>query len=129
MSSEQSHDVSKPEERQGGRPLGDAEAREKGSWAARADDGIAPAESDAEPGQAKAGELDGSVVGVTTGSEAPATEGGVDLSLGENADATSNGGPKNVPEVEPDLRDAGSGPRPVDVMSADEVHRASSGDD
>ena len=43
MSSEQSSDAPIPGERQGGQPLGDAEAREKGSWAERADEGVAPA--------------------------------------------------------------------------------------
>jgi hypothetical protein len=128
MSHEQPQDVSKPGERQGGQSLGDAEAREKGSWAARADDGIGPAKREAEPGSAQEGELGASVVGATTGSDEPATEGGVDLSLGDDADATTDGGAKTVPGTEPDLKDAGSGPRRTDVMSADDVHRTAGGE-
>ena len=66
-------------ERQGGEPLGDAEAREK--------------------------------------------ESGIDLSAGDNADATTDGGPDPVPGVEPDLRDAAAGPRQADVRSADRADR------
>jgi hypothetical protein len=50
-------------------------------------------------------ELGSSVLGETTGSDEPATEEGVDLSAGDNADATSDGGP-NATEGEPSLRDA-----------------------
>jgi hypothetical protein len=51
-------------------------------------------------------ELGSSVLGRTTGSDEPATDDGVDLSAGDDADATSDGG-QNVPEgAEPDLRDA-----------------------
>jgi hypothetical protein len=128
MSNEQPGDVSKPGERQGGRPLGEAEAREKGAWAQRADDGIVPPPldcADPEPGSVQEGELGGSVVGATTGSDEPATEDGVDLTLGENADATTDGGPATVPGVEPDLKDAASGSRQSDVLSADDVHHVS----
>lgn len=131
MSSEQSCDVPIPGERQGGQRLGDGEAREKGPWAERADEGIArqqPARSDAESGPVEDGELGGSVVGVTTGSEEPATEDGVDLAGGDNADATTDGGAHTVPGIEPDLKDAASGPRQADLMSADDVHRTATGD-
>jgi hypothetical protein len=50
--------------------------------------------------------LASSVLGVTTGSARPATEDGIDLRAGDNADATSDGGPAPRPGVEPDLRDA-----------------------
>ena len=132
MSSEQPRDVPTPGERQGGEPLGDAEAREKGPWAERADEGIVPAplgQSDAEPAPVEEGELGGSVVGVTTGSDEPATEDGVDLHGGDNADATTDGGPNSAAGVEPDLRDAASGPRQADVTSADDLHRTASADD
>jgi hypothetical protein len=112
----------RPTEQRGGTTPGAREAREKGSWAAKADEGLVPPElggSDAsrelldeDP------ELQSSVLGQTTGSDEPATESGVDLSGGENADATSQGGP-DVPEgAEPDLKDATAGPRQVDVESA-----------
>ena len=86
MNSERSRDVPTDGERQGGRPLGDAEARKKGPWAGRADQGIAPAQpggSDDGREPVEEGELGGSVVGVTTGSEEPATEDGQDLSPGD----------------------------------------------
>ena len=132
MDSEQPRDVPTAGERQGGKPLGDAEAQKKGPWAERADEGIAPAQpgqSDAESTPAEDGELGDSVVGTTTGSDEPATEDGVDLSAGDNADATTDGGPSPSGEVEPDLRDAASGPRQTDVMSADDVDRKGSADD
>ena len=132
MSREQPRDVPTPRKRQGGVPLGDAEAREKGPWAERADEGIVPAplgQSDAGPGPVEEGELGGSVVGVTTGSEEPATEDGVDLRGGDNADATTDGGPRPAAGVEPDLRDAASGPRQADLRSADDVHRTAAADD
>lgn len=131
MSSEQSSDAPIPGERQGGEPLGDTEAQDKGPWAERADEGIVPAprvRPDAESGPVEEGELGGSVVGVTTGSEEPATEDGVDLTGGDKADATTDGGANTVPGIEPDLKDAASGPRQVDLMSADDVHRTA-GDD
>jgi hypothetical protein len=46
------------------------------------------------------------VLGETTGSETPATEDGVDLSAGDQADATADGGPDVPDDVEPSLRDA-----------------------
>jgi hypothetical protein len=132
MNSEQPGDGPTVGERQGGKPLGDAEAREKGPWAARADEGIAPAQpgpSDAERAPAEDGELGGSVVGVTTGSDEPATTDGVDLAAGDNADATTDGGPSPAADIEPDLKDAASGPRQADVMSADDVHRKATAED
>ena len=51
-------------------------------------------------------QLESSVLGVTTGSDEPATEDGVDLHAGDHADATSDGGPSVPGGVEPDLRDA-----------------------
>lgn len=131
MNREQSHDVPTPGERQGGEPLGQTEAREKGPWAERADEGIAPRQSDpsdAEHDPTGEGELGGSVVGVTTGSEEPATERGVDLTGGDNADATTDGGANPAPGTEPDLRDAAAGPRQADLRSADDVHRTATDD-
>jgi hypothetical protein len=66
-------------------------------------------------------ELASSVFGATTGSDEPATETGVDLSGGDNADATSHGG-ANLPEedgVEPDVKDgAGIPVRQADYRAA-----------
>ena len=115
----------KPSEQRGGTTPDEAEAREKGEWAGTASDGIVPAElggSDA-PREMLADdpELESPVLGRTTGSDEPATEGGVNLSGGDEADATSDGGPE-VPEgVEPDLKDAASGPRQSDIDSASEA--------
>jgi hypothetical protein len=112
----------KPSEQRGGTTPDEREADEKGPWAAGAREGIVPAElggSDAPEGLlAEDPELDSSVLGQTTGSDEPATEGGIDLSAGDTADATTDGGPE-VPEgVEPDLRDAASGPSQTDRESA-----------
>ena len=115
-------DAPSPSERQGGKAIGATEASEKGPWAARADDGIAPADASGsgadETPEDEAG-LDSSVLGVTTGSDEPATDDGVDLFGGENADATTDGGPTPTPGREPDLRDAAAGPRQSDVESAE----------
>ena len=60
-----------------------------------------------------------SVLGETTGSDEPATETGVDLQGGENADATTDGGaPGSTDAGEPDLKDAAAGPRQVDADSS-----------
>ena len=71
-----------PSEQRGGTTPGEQEAAEKGPWAAKAAEGVVPAElggSDApremlddDP------ELGSSVLGATTGSDEPATEEGVD---------------------------------------------------
>jgi hypothetical protein len=113
-------DEQKPTERTGGTPPGDDEARDKGQWAARAEDGVVPAElggSDAPPEILPDDpELGSDVLGRPAASQEPALE--PDLSGGDNADATRDGGP-DVPEgVEPDLKDAATGPRKVDVDSA-----------
>jgi hypothetical protein len=118
------NDDVKPSEQRGGTTPGDDEAREKGQWAAKADEGVVPAElggSDApremlddDP------ELGSSVLGQTTGSDEPATQTGVDLQGGDHADATADGGPETEAGVEPDQRDAAAGPRVVDEKSAHE---------
>ncbi len=56
-------------------------------------------------------ELDSSVLGRTTGSDEPATEEGVDLSAGDDADATSDGGADLPEDAEPDLKDIGAASR------------------
>ena len=56
-------------------------------------------------------ELDSSVLGRTTGSDEPATEDGVDLSAGDNADAATDGGPDLPEDAEPDLKDIGAASR------------------
>ena len=67
----------------------------KGEWAEVAEDGIAPTDDD-----------DGTT-GRTTGDDSPATAEGIDLSAGDDADATTDGNADPTPEgVEPDLRDA-----------------------
>jgi hypothetical protein len=123
--SEDERSAQKPSEQRGGTTPDEAEAREKGPWAETASEGIVPAElggSDA-PREMLADdpELESQVLGRTTGSDEPATEGGVDPGGGDEADATSDGGPE-VPEgVEPDLKDAASGPRQSDIDSAREA--------
>jgi hypothetical protein len=115
-------DEVKPSEQRGGTTPGDDEAREKGQWAAKADEGVVPAElggSDA-PREMLADdpELGSSVLGQTTGSDEPATDSGVDLEGGDRADATTHGGPESAEGVEPDQRDAATGARAVDKESA-----------
>lgn len=111
----------RPTEQRGGATPSEQEAREKGPWAAKAREGVVPAElggSDApsdllddDP------ELGHQVLGAPAHTDEPATETGVDLDAGDNADATSDGGPR-VPEgVEPDLKDASTGPRQTDIES------------
>jgi hypothetical protein len=111
--------MSDPSEQHGGAPMGESEIQQKGSWAAKADEGIAPAAPDApEPQAGDDQELGGEVTGRTTGSDEPATEEGVDLQAGDDADATKHGGPEPPKDAEPDLKDIGAQPRQVDVDAA-----------
>lgn len=111
-----------PSEQRGGTTPDDAEARDKGEWAATADEGVVPAElggSDAPREMLEEDpELESSVLGETTGSDEPATEGGVDLSAGDSADAVTDGGAERPADAEPDTKDIGSAPRPSDSESA-----------
>ncbi len=112
-----------PSEQRGGTTPGGQEAARKGPWAAKAAEGIVPAElggSDApEEVLAEDPELRSEVLGTTTASEEPATESGIDVHAGDAADATTQGGAAPAPEAgEPDLRDAAAGPRQVDRESA-----------
>ena len=112
----------KPSEQRGGTTPDEAEAREKGEWAGTADEGIVPAEQggsdapremlDEDP------QLDSSVLGETTGSDEPATEGGIDLSAGDSADAVTDGGADPPEDAEPDTKDIGVAPRRPDAESA-----------
>lgn len=100
----------KPSEQRGGAAPSEQEARRKGSWAAKAADGIVPAElggSDA-PRELLGDDpqLGSEVLGETTGSDEPATRDGIDSSEGDHADATTDGGPDVPDDVEPDVRDA-----------------------
>lgn len=120
--SDEERGTQKPSEQRGGTTPDEKEAREKGEWARTADEGIVPADlggSDAPREMlAEDPELESSVLGRTTGSDEPATESGVDLSAGDSADATTDGGPEAPDDAEPDLRDAASGPPQSDVESA-----------
>ena len=102
----------KPSEQRGGTTPDAAEAREKGEWAGTVADGMVPAElggSDASREMlADDPELGSAVLGRTTGSDEPATDDGIDRAGGDDADATSDGGPELPPDgVEPQLKDAG----------------------
>jgi hypothetical protein len=113
----------KPSEQRGGPTPGRDEAREKGEWAATAQDGMVPAELGGSDAPAEMldddPELGSSVLGQTTGSEEPATDTGIDRSGGEHADAVTDGGAEPPPEgAEPALRDAAAGPRQSDRESA-----------
>jgi hypothetical protein len=87
-----------------------ADHQDKGEWARTSDEGIvpaAPAGSDARDEERDDDqELGGEVTG-RTASDEPATEAGIDPESGDEADATSDGGPDLEPGGEPDLRDAG----------------------
>ena len=88
-----------PEEQRGGTTPDDEEIREKGEWSEGAREGIVPRdpEADAESGGA---------LGRTTGSDEPATAEGIDLSAGDQADATRDGHVELPADGEPDLKDA-----------------------
>jgi hypothetical protein len=108
-----------PSEQRGGTTPDEAEIREKGPWAETAAEGIVPAElggSDAPREMlAEDPQLGSPVLGETTGSEGPATETGIDPSAGDEADATTDGGPEPPQGAEPDLKDAAAPPRQVDA--------------
>ena len=121
--SDQEQGPQAPSEQRGGTTPDAKEAREKGEWAGTAAEGVVPADlggSDAPRDMlAEDPQLDSSVLGRTTGSDEPATEGGVDLSAGDNADAATDGGPDVPSDAEPDTKDIGLAPRRADVDSAD----------
>jgi hypothetical protein len=103
-----------PSEQRGGTTPDADEAREKGEWAAKADEGVVPAGEggsdapremlDEDP------ELGSSVLGQTTGSDEPATDTGIDRTAGDHADATTDGGPEPPEDAEPDVKDIGAPP-------------------
>jgi hypothetical protein len=86
------------------------ELRKKGEWAETAEEGVVPDELGTDDAAR--------VTGRTAQSDEPATEEGVDLSAGDNADAVRDGGQNRPDDAEPDLRDATGGARQVDVDSA-----------
>ena len=99
----------KPSEQRGGTTPGDAEARAKGEWAGTAQEGVVPAElggSDAPPEMLEdAPGMDDAALGRTTGSDEPATEGGIDRTAGDRADATTDGGPDLPDRGDVDTKD------------------------
>lgn len=103
-----------PSEQRGGTTPDPAEVREKGQWAEGAREGIVPPDlggSDAPAEMLEEDpELEGSVLGRTTHSDEPATQSGIDLSAGDDADAVTDGGPDLPPDAEPDLKDAAAAP-------------------
>ena len=113
--SDRDQDAQKPSEQRGGTTPDESEARDKGQWAGTAGEGVVPAElggSDAPHEMlAEDPELGSSVLGRTTGSDEPATDSGIDLSAGDNADAVTDGGPEVPAGAEPDLKDVGAAAR------------------
>jgi len=107
-----------PSEQRGGTTPDDAEAREKGTWAGRAQDGVVPAElggSDARREMLDEDpELGSAVLGRTAESDEPATESGIDLAAGDSADAVTDGGPDTTNAPEPDLKDVAAARRQAD---------------
>ncbi len=120
--SDQEQDPQKPSEQRGGTTPDEAESREKGEWAATADEGVVPAElggSDAPREMLDEDpELGSSVLGRTTGSDEPATEDGIDSTAGDDADAVTDGGPELPPDAEPDLKDVGAASQHDDTESS-----------
>jgi hypothetical protein len=112
----------KPSEQRGGHTPDEAEVREKGQWADTAVEGLVPAElggSDAPREMlSEDPELGSSVLGRTTGSDEPTTEDGIDPGGGDNADATSDGGPDLPEGAEPALKDAATAQARPDAESA-----------
>ena len=98
-----------PSEQRGGTVPGEAEAREKGPWAGTAGDGIVPAELGGSDAPAEtledAPDMKDDALGRTTGSSEPATDGGIDPAAGDNADATTHGGPALPADGEVDTKD------------------------
>ena len=119
--SDQDGGKQQPSEQRGGGTPDEKEAREKGEWAGTSDEGIVPADlggSDAPREMlAEDPQLDSSVLGETTGSDEPATESGIDLSAGDNADAATDGGSTIPEDAEPDVKDIGTTPRRADSGS------------
>lgn len=115
-------DEQTPSEQRGGTTPDEAEAREKGEWAGTADEGVVPPElggSDAPREMLDEDpELESAVLGRTTGSDEPATEGGIDLSAGDEADATTDGGNEPPEGVEPDTKDIGAPTRQPNTDNA-----------
>jgi hypothetical protein len=76
---------------------------DKGEWAEVADEGIVPDElsSSDESGP----------VGRRAATQEPATEEGVDLGGGDDADAVTDGGPDVPDDAEPDLKDVSAAAR------------------
>lgn len=107
-----------PSEQRGGSTPGDDEAREKGPWAAEAREGVVPAElggSDAPREMLDEDpELGSSVLGRTAESDEPATDEGIDLSAGDDADAVTDGGPELPDDAEPDMKDGMAKPPMLD---------------
>jgi hypothetical protein len=101
----------KPSEQRGGTVPGEKEAREKGPWGGTAGEGIVPAElggSDAPPEMLEdAPGMNDAALGRTTGSDEPATDGGIDPAAGDSADATTDGGPAVPESGEVDTKDVG----------------------
>jgi hypothetical protein len=113
----------RPSEQRGGTNPGDAEARAKGEWAETAKEGIVPAElggSDAPQDILGDDDPDYSdaALGRTTGSNEPATDGGIDPAAGDQADATTDGGPELSRDGEPDTKDVAAAAQRPDSGSA-----------
>ena len=79
---------------------------DKGEWAETADEGIVPDALGEDAPSREEPELGSDVTGRTTGSDEPATEKGIDLDAGDEADATADGGVELPEGAEPDLKDA-----------------------
>ena len=83
--------------------------REKGEWAGTASEGSSRRSSADPTPRPRCSTDDPSWeaprLGRTTGSDEPATDGGIDPAAGDNADATTDGGPRLPDGAEPDTKD------------------------
>jgi hypothetical protein len=112
-----------PKEQRGGTTPDETEAREKGAWAGEgASEGIVPTELGGSDAPAEMldedPEMHSGVLGRTTGSDEPATEEGIDLDAGDEADATTDGGAEPPTGVEPDTKDIGAPTRQPNTDNA-----------
>jgi hypothetical protein len=81
---------------------------DKGEWAETAEEGVVPDALGEDRLDEKEPQLTSAVTGATTGDDAPATEDGIDLAAGDQADAVTDGGQKPPANAEPDLKDVGA---------------------
>src|SRR4051812_34262816 len=113
---EHDDDRVKPSEQRGGTNPRDAEPRAEGGWGENAAGGLVPPQlggSDAPDSPLHDDpEYSDAALGRTPGSDAPATQAGIDPAAGDSADAVADGGQKRPAGAEPAPQDAAPRPPP-----------------